>query len=873
MQRQNTPKYLFLILLLWGLLGSSCRGGFNVSQSSSSATCESDAEKAILAGLDCNDDEAPEENGIPTLEFVEPDGSGDRISLDGNFTLSWKDGGGDATIEFYYATTNSGSCDSGIKISGSVDEDEDSLIGSKVWSVSGIDSGDYYICASLDDQANDLVEVWSEHAITINDLPEWDSTNLVNIDISDSVALSLTNTATDSESVNYSIDDSSTCDDGSWSVAPSINASSGEITGTPSAADVGSCTLVVVASDDLDSSSETINVTIVDLAVTCDTGDLNTTCTLTSASFPMNDLDVIAGIGSLVISNGVTISTNVLETFEIRMSGDVSLNGTGKINGNLTLLAAKNLTIDTTAMIDATEMAHQGPASGDTTGYLGEGGGQAPNFGINYSCGGSGHGARGGDSNFSNGQGGPAYGSPTAPITYGSSGSSGAWSGIGGHGGGKVKIIVTETSTINGTITVDGGDGGAEPNNRSGGGGSAGSIWISTGALAGTNAGAFISADGGDGGDNIGDGGGGSGGRIAIYSTTNTYAGSLSAKGGLGGVPSGFDGGAGTIYEKNTASSGVIFTLVNNDNSGSGLTPVDISSLSVTTFNFNSGAGLEIPAGLTANLGSLTLCTTCFIGSYNISDTVTLNITNDLTAQAGARLRVDNLSVGGDFTMMNGSLYDGDSISITAENFDLQSGSSLNVSGYGFAGGATNSATGQDGFGDGGGLGSNSNAGCGGGANGGDGGSGTSTAGGTAYGSATSPDDWGSGGGGCPYAGYGGDGGGKVKIVVSTTLTIDGSILTDGGDGSGDNTFRAGGGGAGGSIWITTNILAGSDGGSAISADGGDGALAGAHEGGGGAGGRISINESSGSSASTIRADGGAAGGGSSGPGVNGTIN
>ncbi len=102
--------------------------------------------------------------------------------------------------------------------------------------------------------------------------------------------------------------------------------------------------------------------------------------------------------------------------------------------------------------------------------------------------------------------------------------------------------------------------------------------------------------------------------------------------------------------------------------------------------------------------------------------------------------------------------------------------------------------------------------------------------GGPAYGSLTDPNDLGSGGGmggGNP----GGAGGGVIHLMVSGTLTVNGSVTADGQQPSG-----VGGGGSGGSIWLSVGTLAGSG---LISADGGNGGNT-AYSGGGG-GGRIAI--------------------------------
>jgi hypothetical protein len=174
--------------------------------------------------------------------------------------------------------------------------------------------------------------------------------------------------------------------------------------------------------------------------------------------------------------------------------------------------------------------------------------------------------------------------------------------------------------------------------------------------------------------------------------------------------------------------------------------------------------------------------------------------------------------------------------------------------GDGGRGGLGNSANpGLQGEGPGGGGGQS--ACCGGGSGGGHGGEGglpntnTSNAlpAGATYGDIRVSDlagEGGSGGGGgagtntcCPQGGGGGAGGGAVEIVSQygrITITADGEVLVDGGDGAGN---RSGGGGSGGALRL--RALQGIDVDGLLSADGGDGHLTSARGGGGGGGGRI----------------------------------
>jgi RHS repeat-associated protein len=143
--------------------------------------------------------------------------------------------------------------------------------------------------------------------------------------------------------------------------------------------------------------------------------------------------------------------------------------------------------------------------------------------------------------------GGPAYGSVTAPSDLGSGGGNatdGGEDALGGAGGGALYIVVNGTLTVNGVVSANGLPGGSVPTSYYAGGGSGGSIFIQAGHLAGAG---VIKANGADGDgyqfpdqDNGFGSGGGSAGRLALYVGDFTFSGVLSAQGG-----DGFGGGAG----------------------------------------------------------------------------------------------------------------------------------------------------------------------------------------------------------------------------------------------------------------------------------------------------------------------------------------
>jgi hypothetical protein len=119
------------------------------------------------------------------------------------------------------------------------------------------------------------------------------------------------------------------------------------------------------------------------------------------------------------------------------------------------------------------------------------------------------------------------------------------------------------------------------------------------------------------------------------------------------------------------------------------------------------------------------------------------------------------------------------------------------------------------------------------------------TPGGTTYGSANAPTDWGSAGGAADGLARA-FGGGAIRLSVVGGLTVDGTISANGGAVvSGDL-----GNPSGGSVWLNTASLSGFG---TITADGGPGG----RYGGGGGGGRVAIYTPSQKFAGTITAAGG----------------
>ena len=132
--------------------------------------------------------------------------------------------------------------------------------------------------------------------------------------------------------------------------------------------------------------------------------------------------------------------------------------------------------------------------------------GKISGIGAGFETGGTGqgtagtYGGRGVDNTAS------TYGSISSPTLYGSNGDS-------GRGGGQIKLVITGSLNLDGTIDMSAG---------SGLGGSGGSILIQTPSISGDG---YLKAKGGE--------GGGGGGRIAVISSsTYEFTGEIDASGG-----------------------------------------------------------------------------------------------------------------------------------------------------------------------------------------------------------------------------------------------------------------------------------------------------------------------------------------------------
>ncbi len=385
---------------------------------------------------------------------------------------------------------------------------------------------------------------------------------------------------------------------------------------------------------------------------------------------------------------------------------------------------------------------------------------------------------------------------PGAGTSWGGYGGGGAYGGNGGDGGGGQTGGVAYGDLA---APVDMGSGGGGTSGPGSGGGavhlvvtnallvngtlSANGISTTNISAGGAGGGIYvqcasiagngsISANGGSGHTSYS--GGGSGGRIALYYTANSFSGTITACGGNG---LNVYGGAGTIYTKAAAAS---LGNLSVSNCGQFPTMTPLSALPACNVSITSSARVLSAASLT------------------VSGLLRIGTGSEVWAPAGI------------------------AITISAASATIDSAGKLLADGCGYTPGAGPGAgTSWGGYGGGGAYGGNG------------GGGGGGTMGGLQYDVVAWPSYMGSGGGGTSGPGAGG---GAVRLVVTNSLLVNGTLSANG-----ISTTGISGGGAGGSILIK---CAGIGGNGSISANGGSGHTS--YSGGGG-GGRVAFYYCSGS--------------------------
>lgn len=544
-------------------------------------------------------------------------------------------------------------------------------------------------------------------------------------------------------------------------------------------------------------SDGTFYLELASLNQLCDSGDFSTTCTINTAKVIGGDTNITSG-NLLIDTSGSIAVRGIDSTFSFNNpSGSFSINtgATFSMEPKLSVsnLVASNLTVDgvwNSNLADSSigNVTINGTFSANGKGFYGgtgslDGEGPSPGKGTANDGGGGAHATTGFDGDAGTG-GSPAYGSATAPITFGSGGGAGGVQ-VGGSGGGAIKLIVSGTLSLTGSLSANGLNGTVSSDIS--GGGAGGSLWVDVATLSGNGS---ISVNGGASGSSASNGNG-SGGYIYLKVVDAYYSGTINSKAGNG-----------------VADGSVVVDVTN-------------------TYIICSGGG--------------SVLTTC-----NVNDTQNLvpyfeyTIGGNLVLQNGGLLQggvgqLNKLTVTGNITVESGGAIKSNFSSLTANAIDIQTGGLISAEGLGYLGGKNRSESGQ---GPSPGLASSANPGGGGahGANGATGGS-AATAGGTApYGDETAPVTFGSGGGAC-YDADGGNGGGAIKVITNS-LTVNGTLSVKGIDITSSSVYVAGGG-AGGSLWLqianTFNGLG------TISADGGYGRYQSGGLSGGGSGGRIAI--------------------------------
>ncbi|MBU1022289.1 MAG: DUF2341 domain-containing protein, partial [Candidatus Margulisbacteria bacterium] len=508
-----------------------------------------------------------------------------------------------------------------------------------------------------------------------------------------------------------------------------------------------------------------------------------------------------AHAADLIIDSPTTWTNTheVYDTVTIRNGATLTFSG-------IVTLECTNLTIEVGSSISANYTGY--------TAQLGPGGSTSGN--------GASYGGFGGiDYSGSTADTGPIYGDPFNPYQKGSGGG-----GTGGAGGGAIIIIASGIVTNEGSITARGEVGG-----WLGGGGSGGSININCDHYAGSGTIIVQGGQGGNGNPSAGGGGGGGGRALIQYNTTALSQSEMDAASNALGGP---------LRNGSTAGDNGSFAwLDKNDND---LYVFDGFDFQTATASYNN-CYFKNAANVRASVESFSLTATNNINFDNviwlpnINTTMTLSansfLFSSLTMQNGGFISIES---GSDLTFTDstfttvasslGSFTCADNISFNfvnstingiviinnAVNVDIDSNSSLNADGRGYAGqqGPGGSSSGN------------------GGSHGGEGGidyGGSTADTGPTYDDPFYPDQIGSGGGGST----GSAGGGLIKIFASGTVTHEGSIFARGLTGG-----WLGGGGAGGTVHINCEHYVGNG---TVSVQGGLGGNGNPAAGGGGGGG------------------------------------
>ncbi len=537
-----------------------------------------------------------------------------------------------------------------------------------------------------------------------------------------------------------------------------------------------------------------------------------TTATFNSITVNNGGTLTIGGGSNITVTNGILVTGN--SAIVLQSQNNAAL-VSGKWQGAGVTINAASVQVDAGSSINADGQGYVAGALNCSTPGAGPGGG--PVYCNNAGNGGSYAGLGAGPSTASV----STYGSQFAPVDLGSGGSAGACGVQGcqnqpaGAGGGAMRLVITGTMTINGVVSANGGN--AESSNvYPSGAGAGGSVYITVGTLAGSG---IFSANGGTGIY------GGGGGRVAVYYTSSTFSGSPVAT-----------ANGGTSSSTNPGQPGTV-VLIDN---------------SVPNGRLHIDQSFVINSGTTATYNSITVSGK---GVLTIGAGSDITVLNTLLVTGTGQVIVQSLNN----TAKIHSLWQGQGGTLSVGNLEVDAGASLNADGQGYIAGAVNCSS--AGAGPGGGplfCNNAGNAGSYGGL-----GAGSQVSPGATYGSQIAPMDLGSGGsaGACGVQGCqnqpAGAGGGTLRLVVTGTLTLNGTISANGGNAESSNVYPSGAG-AGGSVYVTAGTLAGSG---TFSANGGAGVY-------GGGGGRVAVYYTTNSGSTTQTATGGTG----SNPGHSGSV-
>ena len=234
------------------------------------------------------------------------------------------------------------------------------------------------------------------------------------------------------------------------------------------------------------------------------------------------DNDGVFSFGQLDLKSKAVIATAIDSPFACS-AGRIDIRYLARIETENMTLSVGKLNVEAGGLLTVAASDRPDDILDSTLGVGKDGG--TPSGGGHACC-------KGGDDG--NDIGGRYYGSLFDPQERGSRGGSRGSSGPGGNGGGLIHLTIGVSLFIDGTLTVNGGDG-----SNGGAGGSAGSIMVTAGAFEGHGS---LYAAGGAGSA------GGSAGRISVnVNDWNHFHGRYVATGGKG-TDSNSHGGMGSVY-------------------------------------------------------------------------------------------------------------------------------------------------------------------------------------------------------------------------------------------------------------------------------------------------------------------------------------